>query len=359
MRVIRVMSSAVLAACLVLPNGTDVSAEEKKNAPAKKRKESQRAYAGVRPSGAAPKSDSVNTITEYRNELGQTVYSIKASRFDISRPLLEMSAATEAVPTMAEAEDESERASERPLSGLMRSGVPDPVVQSVIQPGLAAPTTGFNFEGVSRNSTFISQSDSNGSVGNNQFVETVNARYQVWSLNRGTQVATSILGPHGPQHALGRFRRRMRIREHLLGRSDRALRQGRESLADLAIHDRTSPTVPVRGGFDELRTRPGPMRATPFGRTRRASTIRNIGVWSDAYYMMAHAFPAPGGLAFAAMDRAKMLAANPGRHLAGDRDDRPRRTSMPGGPRRVRPPADQARRGSSSRSTRRACTSTE
>src|SRR4029077_12485294 len=33
------------------------------------------------------------------------------------------------------------------------------------------------------------------SVGDDQFVETVNARYQVWSLDRATMVATSVLGP--------------------------------------------------------------------------------------------------------------------------------------------------------------------
>ena len=32
-------------------------------------------------------------------------------------------------------------------------------------------------------------------MGNDQYVETVNTRYQVWSLNRGTNTATSILGP--------------------------------------------------------------------------------------------------------------------------------------------------------------------
>jgi hypothetical protein len=38
-------------------------------------------------------------------------------------------------------------------------------------------------------------SDSNGSVGGDQFVETVNTRYQVWSLDRTTMAATSVLGP--------------------------------------------------------------------------------------------------------------------------------------------------------------------
>ena len=49
-----------------------------------------------------------DTITEYRNELGQTVYSVAASHFDISPPLLEMAVASE--PEQAD-----ESSSRRPI----------------------------------------------------------------------------------------------------------------------------------------------------------------------------------------------------------------------------------------------------
>ena len=55
----------------------------------------------------------------------------------------------------------------------------------------AAPATGFNFEGIAGANSF--PPDNNGSVGNDQYVETVNSRYQVWSLNRATNTATSVL----------------------------------------------------------------------------------------------------------------------------------------------------------------------
>ena len=60
-----------------------------------------------------------------------------------------------------------------------------------ITPALA--TTGFNFEGIPGSGSF--PPDNNGSVGNNQYVEMVNSRYQVWALNRNTNTATSELGP--------------------------------------------------------------------------------------------------------------------------------------------------------------------
>ena len=69
----------------------------------------------------------------------------------------------------------------------------EPSASNCVARVAAAPTIGFNFAGF--RSPSVLPSDSNGSVGNNQLVEVVNARYQVWSLNRSTQVATSILGP--------------------------------------------------------------------------------------------------------------------------------------------------------------------
>jgi hypothetical protein len=145
------------------------------------------------PAGAISGVPKPDTITETVNELGQTVYSVRPSHFDISPPLLEMAEAAAKAPGIAaEDDDESSSGPTVPTSRIIRSNVPDPVVQSVIPSvSLAAPTTGFSFAGVGNSGG--SPSDSNGSVGNNQFVEIVNTRYQVWSLNRATQVATPLL----------------------------------------------------------------------------------------------------------------------------------------------------------------------
>src|SRR4029077_6343607 len=124
---------------------------------------------------------------EYRNGAGQLVYSVAASHFDVSQPLIEMAAATGKTKA---AEMEPPTNPQLPLWRIIRSDTPDPVVQVVPSfveslsggPALAAPSTGFNFLGVGINGS--TPSDSNGSVGGNQFVETVNSRYEVWSLDR-------------------------------------------------------------------------------------------------------------------------------------------------------------------------------
>ncbi len=136
-------------------------------------------------------------IKEQRNQLGQIVYSVSPSNFDISPPLTEL--AKISLP-----EPKEEQLPELPLppSRILRSARPDPVTQVAPAPRdvsrPAAPTTavtGFNFDGVAGSLTGGYPPDTNGSVGNDQYVETVNTSYQVWSLNRATNTATSILGP--------------------------------------------------------------------------------------------------------------------------------------------------------------------
>jgi hypothetical protein len=53
----------------------------------------------------------------------------------------------------------------------------------------------------------LTPSDSNGSVGNNQYVETVNTRYQIWSLNRAHQHTDLPAGTGLDQHPVGGVRR--------------------------------------------------------------------------------------------------------------------------------------------------------
>jgi len=119
-----------------------------------------------------------NTVAQYTNSLGQTVYSIKPSGFDISPPLSTLANLLPELP------GEERPELELPPWRVLHSNQPDPVTQvaptrenvreitGVSAP--AAPTTGFNFAGVVGANGF--PPDTNGSVGNDQYVETVKNR---------------------------------------------------------------------------------------------------------------------------------------------------------------------------------------
>jgi hypothetical protein len=278
-------------------------------------------------SAGIPKPD---TITKTVNELGQTVYSVRPSHFDISPPLLEMArAAAKAPPSTAE--EDNERSSEPmlPTSRIIRSNVPDPVVQSVIPSAdslasesvsLAAPTAGFNFAGVGALGGFPSDfnpSDSNGSVGNNQFVETANALYQVWSLNRATQVATPLL-PSPPTintlwSGFGGPCETQNSGDPIVLFDKTAKRWLISVLSVIRANGFYYECVAVSTGADATGTYARYAFAVPDG---LFGDYPHYGVWPPAaYYMMAHDFNGSQtqfvNALFAAMDRTKMLAANP------------------------------------------------
>lgn len=281
MRLTTVLSNVALAACLCVPN----TAHAKAKKPA--------------------------TVPAFKNELGQTVYSITASHFDISPPLSEL--ATRSAPDQAIAKEpepeEAEHDSDVPVSRLTRSGAPDPVVQRVIGPLAAAPM-GFNFAGIPKDTppgTAPSMSDSNGSVGNDQFVETVNARYQVWSLNRVTQVATSILGPASLNTLWAGFGNGCETTTYPYGdpivqydkAANRWLISKFESTSPPGFCVAISTTANATGTYYRY------FFALPAG---MIFDYPKVGVMQDAYYVSAFNYP-NGGL-FVAMDRAKMLAGN-------------------------------------------------
>lgn len=144
----------------------------------------------------SPKSGQVRTA-EHRNALGQTVYTVSPSGFDISPPLSKL-----AKVSLPEAVEEQRPELELPSWRVPRSGRPDPVTQ--VAPASrdlagplapAAPTTGFNFEAVAGTSGF--PPDNNGSVGNDQYVETVNTR---------TRSGRSTARPKPPPRSLVRSR---------------------------------------------------------------------------------------------------------------------------------------------------------
>src|SRR5262245_50252524 len=299
----RIGTVALLAICVVLAARVDAFACGSSRAPAP----------------ALPQPD---TITKTVNELGQTVYSIRPSHFDISPPLLEMARAAAAkVPDkgLSIAAEEDDESLNPMLSRIVRSNVPDPVVQSVI-PSLAAPTTGFNFAGIGRYSSW--PSDSNGSVGNNQFVETVNSRYQVWSLDRATQVATPLLPSPAQLNTLW---------SGFGGACGAYNPNGLDNSDPVVLFDKTAKrwlisnlTNPAIGGFyyECVAVSTGPDATGTYARyafavpNGRLGDQPHYGVWPPAaYFVTATEYEsASGGYVaglFAAMDRTKMLAGNP------------------------------------------------
>jgi uncharacterized repeat protein (TIGR01451 family) len=255
-------------------------------------------------------------IKQHTNALGQTVYEVATSGFDVSPPLTELAA----LPSEEGVTNENELPF--PSWRVPRSNQRDPVVQAAPTrssrfanvPSLAAPTTGFNFEGVGGTGSF--PPDNNGSVGNDQYVETVNTRYQVWSLNRGTNTATSIAGPSNintlwagfggncqtrnngdPVVLFDKVANRWLITQFTSGPA------GGTFLQCVAI----STTANAAGTYFRYAF------AVPNG---SFGDYPHYGVWTDAYYVMSHNFTAPSGgsyvgASFAAMDRTKMLAGDP------------------------------------------------
>ncbi len=261
----------------------------------------------------------LDTIKTFLNERGETVYSIAASHFDISAPLSEM--AQSAVKQPGETEESPENP-QLPAWRSFRSQTPDPVVQPVVAPveSLAAgggpaplaPVTGFNFLGVPILGG--TPSDSNGAAGNNQYVETVNTRYQVWSLNRSTHVATSMLGPSNINTLWNGF-----------GGACQAQNSGDpivvfDKVASRWLISQFTTTASSGSYFQCVAVSTSANAAGTYARW--AFTVPNgvfgdyphFGVWSDAYYMMAHGFQSTAGgyvaAIFAAMDRTKMLAGD-------------------------------------------------
>ena len=329
MRLAGVLSSALLAACLALTCSTHVFADGADKATAKTRKKDNNAATPGLAAGVprTPQSADayyggakVDTIKEFRNALGQTVYSVAASHFDVSPPLLEMAAI--AGPEQPE-ENESPTNPQLPAWRTIRSATPDPVVQSAPayanslaagSPPPAAPTTGFNFAGIPIGGG--TPSDSNGSVGNNQFVETVNTRYQVWSLDHATMIATSVLGPANINALWAGFGGACQLQNSgdpivLFDKAaNRWLISQFTSTASGGVYFQCvaiSQTASATGGYFRYAF------AVPGG---NFGDYPHFGVWTDAYYMMAHAFTSSSGGyvagLFAAMDRTKMLAGNSG-----------------------------------------------
>ncbi len=318
MRSISNLSLAVLSICLL--------AADAKGAVAKSSKKASGVPAPARPAGVAKPPDpgdayyggaKLDTITEFHNELGQTVYSIAASHFDISAPLRDMAAAA---ASEQQEEQESPTNPQLPASRIVRSDLPDPVVQvaptterSLSPNGVvpAAPTTGFNFLGVGISGG--TPSDSNGSVGNNQFVETVNVRYQIWSLNRATMTATSVLGPSNINTLWSGFGGACQTQnsgDPIVLYDKTAKRWLISQFTSSATNGVYYQCVALSTTQDATGTYARYAFAVPNG---KFGDYPHFGVWPPAaYFMMAHGFGGTFAAIFAALDRTKMIAGSSG-----------------------------------------------
>src|ERR1041385_3331661 len=263
----------------------------------------------------------VNRIKAHNNALGQTVYSISPSHFDISPALSELAKVSLPPPIEAQRPE-----LELPSWRVPRSSEKDPVVQ--VAPGVSkdltkptAPTAsapiGFNFDGVPGTTTGGYPPDTNGSVGNDQYVEIVNTRYQVWSLNRVTNTATSVVGP---------------VNINTLWAGFGGPCQSQNSGDPVALYDKVANrwllsqfTSSASGGFYYQCVAVSTTANAAGTYARYAFPVPNgnfgdypkYGVWTDAYYIMDHNFTSSsgspsyvGGL-FGAMNRTKMLAGDP------------------------------------------------
>ena len=295
--------------------------------------------------------DASGTITAHRNARGETVYSVTPSQFDISEPLSVMATP---VVSPAEAEEESPANPVLPHFRVPHGG-PDTVVQpapgamEALRTGpitLEAPSLGFDFAGVVFSG--IVPPDTNGSVGNNQFVETANVRYQVWALDHVAKTATSILGP---------------IAINSLWSGFGGACQAQNSGDPIVLYDKLANrwlisqfTTLLSGGsyFQCVAVSTSADATGAYARWAFAvpsglfGDYPHFGVWTDAYYMMAHGFTSSSGGTyvagiFAALDRTKMLAgaptatwqvildANEGGHMPADLDGvAPPPTGAPG-----------------------------
>ncbi|HEX5044555.1 MAG TPA: hypothetical protein VFV75_16750 [Candidatus Polarisedimenticolaceae bacterium] len=251
-----------------------------------------------------------DTVHEAINADGETVYSVSPSRFDVSPPLSEL-AKTMRFEELTGEEGEGPENPPLPDFRRIRSDLKDPVVQPAPRgESLASVVPGFNFLGVGTNG--LTPSDCNGSVGSDQFVETVNTRYQVWSLNRATKVATSVLGP---------------ISINTLWSGFGGACETQNSGDPIVLYDKLAnrwlisqfTSSNVGGVYYQCVALSTTASATgTFYRYAFAvpsgwfGDYPHFGAWQNAYYMMAHAFSGGYvGAIFAAMDRTKMLAGDP------------------------------------------------
>ena len=220
---------------------------------------------------------------------------------------------------------------------------PDPVIQHTKAPTplIPAPILNFNgipFPGVGCN---CAPPDTNGEVGETQYVQMVNEGFQVFDKATGT----SVLGPQSITSVWAGFggvcetaRRR---------RPGRAVRPDREPLADQPVRRRRAsrPTSASRSRRRAMRPAPGTATRSISARTSSTTRISACGrtatTWRiNVFNSSGTALPRPAGVRVRSQRDA-------GRHAGDVRDAghhrrrRARATFLPGRPRRLEPAAER------------------
>ncbi len=163
---------------------------------------------------------------------------------DVSLPLYYLPA--------READQQDSDGHEGPENPFIQTGhrdSPDPVIQHTKAPTPLIPTPILNFNGIQFPGVGCSCAppDTNGEVGETQFVQMVNEGFQVFDKATGNSRARTA------EHQLrvGRLRRRVRNRRRR--RPGRAVRPDREPLADQPVRRREHPDRRVHRGLDDER----------------------------------------------------------------------------------------------------------
>ncbi len=309
----KVYSLGILAALIWHLGGATSIAARGKGASAIKMDPVPARIASGKPDETPPVNDHhLELITEHTNVLGQTVYSIKEIRHDVSLPLSEM---IKNAPLDTSPGNALKRENLAPPDGKPYfSPTPDSVAQTIysgealaLPPGLNPPAIGLNIAGLGVNGGYppsVIPPDANGSVGNGQYVETVNTAYAVYDTATGNRT----LGPLAINTLWTGF-----------GGACQTSNDG----APIVLFDkaasrwfisqstRTSPyticiavssTANATGAYSRYSF------SSPGG---NISDTPKFGVWSDGYYMMANQFDTLGsfvGALYGVFDRARMVS---------------------------------------------------
>ncbi|HKP51842.1 MAG TPA: S-layer homology domain-containing protein [Chloroflexia bacterium] len=254
------------------------------------------------PAGAANASYVAEGIWAQKPQektLPNGVRVVQEVKHDTSPPLRDIPAG----PPIAKGEEaENENPDPFPVP---EGNVKDTMVQRVFG-ALAMPTPILTFEGISVTTSGCGclPPDTNGDVGPNHYVQTVNSAYQIWdksgtSLQSARNINTIFTGFGGPCEA----------------RNDGDPIVLYDSMADRWFINQFTSGAPYTQ-CTAVSTSPDPLGSYNRYAFLTSATdfydYQKYGVWPDGYYMTANVFEADGGFhpSAAVFDRAQMLAGN-------------------------------------------------
>jgi hypothetical protein len=248
-----------------------------------------------KPSGAAPVGLSADqSLKPYETIYPNGVRVVKEVKHDTSPPLRDL--------PIQPVKPRTEEIEKQPPTNLNSSPIEDPVVQRFFG-ALAMPTPIITFDGVPEDLSTCSCAppDTNGDVGPNHYVQTVNTAFQIWDKN-----GTSLFGPAA-------------INTLFAGHASRCETENDgdpivlyDPMADRWFINQFVSSPPYYQCIAVSTT------ADPTGSYHRYAFLvgaadfydyQKFGVWPDGYYMTANVFPDAGGFrpSAAVFDRAAML----------------------------------------------------